>query len=63
MALRLLASEQLALIDIDAGNTESALERLQSIVVDAEVTAGLRQRATQLIIALGAEPETIVGQD
>ncbi len=60
--LRLLASEQLALLDIEAGNTEAALETLQSIVVDAEVTAGLRQRATQLIIALGEEPNTVAGQ-
>ncbi|MGB7317366.1 MAG: tetratricopeptide repeat protein [Planktotalea sp.] len=63
MALRLLALEQMALLDIDAGDTEAALEKLQGIVVDAEVTAGLRQRATQLIIALGAEPETLVGQN
>ena len=63
MALRLLAIEQLALIDIEVGATKAALEKLQSIVIDAEVTAGLRQRATQLIIALGAEPETLVGQE
>ncbi len=63
MALRLLATEQLALIDIAAGDTDAALEKLQAMVVDAEVTAGLRQRATQLIIALGAEPETIAGQE
>ncbi|MEP5154851.1 hypothetical protein [Planktotalea sp.] len=62
MALRLLATEQLALIDVEAGDTEAALEKLQGIVVDAEVTAGLRQRATQLIISLGAEPETLAGQ-
>jgi len=63
MSLRLLASEQLALIDIETADTDAALEKLQSIVVDAEVTAGLRQRATQLIIALGAEPEVLPGQN
>lgn len=63
MSLRLLASEQLALLDIEAGDTDTALETLQSIVVDAEVTAGLRQRASQLIIALGAEPDTVAGQN
>ena len=63
MSLRLLATEQLALLDIDAGNTDAALEKLQSMIVDAEVTAGLRQRASQLIIALGAEPDTLVGQN
>ncbi|MEM9579765.1 MAG: hypothetical protein AAF891_03695 [Pseudomonadota bacterium] len=62
-ALRPLAQEQLALIDIEEGNTEAAIETLQGLVVDAEATAGLRQRATQLIIALGVEPETLAGQD
>ncbi|MEN8892971.1 hypothetical protein [Planktotalea arctica] len=62
-SLRLLATEQLALLDIDAGDTDAALEKLQGIVVDAEVTAGLRQRASQLIIALGAEPDTLIGQN
>ena len=62
-SLRLLATEQLALIDIETADTEAALEKLQGIVVDAEVTAGLRQRATQLIIALGAEPEVLSGQN
>lgn len=63
MSLRLLATEQLALLDIDAGDTDAALEKLQGIVVDAEVTAGLRQRATQLIVALGAEPDVLSGQN
>lgn len=62
-ALRLLAVEQLALLEIETGNADTALELLQSIVVDAEVTAGLRQRATQLIIALGGEPDVLPGQD
>lgn len=61
-ALRLLAVEQLALLDIESGDTDAALERLQQVVVDAEVTAGLRQRASQLIVALGAEPATIAGE-
>ena len=61
-SLRLLATEQLALIDIETADTEAALEKLQGIVVDAEVTAGLRQRATQLIIALGAESDVLSGQ-
>lgn len=61
--LRLLAVEQLALLDIEAGTPERAMELLQSIVVDSEATAGLRQRATQLIIALGGEPDTLAGQN
>ena len=63
MSLRLLATEQLAMLDIEAGDTAAALEKLQGIVVDAEVTAGLRQRATQLIVALGAEPDVLSGQN
>ncbi len=58
-ALALLASEQLALIDVTEGNTDAAVERLQAIILDASVTAGLRQRAPQLIVALGGEPETL----
>ena len=51
------------MLDIEAGDTAAALEKLQGIVVDAEVTAGLRQRATQLIVALGAEPDVLSGQN
>ncbi len=57
--LRLMAEEQLALLDLEDGNNAAALERLQRIVVDAEITAGLRRRAVQVIVALGAEPETV----
>lgn len=54
--LRLLAEEQLALIDIEVGERPAALERLQRIVEDSEATEGLRRRASQLIVALGGEP-------
>lgn len=53
--LRLLAEEQLALIDIQSGARDAALERAQRIVADSEVTPGLRRRATQLIVSLGGE--------
>ena len=53
--MRLLASEQLALIEIEIGNRDAALERLQAILADAEATQGLRRRASQLIVALGGE--------
>lgn len=56
--LRLMAEEQLALIDLEEGNGAAGLERLQRIIVDAEITAGLRRRVVQVIVALGAEPET-----
>lgn len=57
--LRLLAQEQLALIDISEGETEAALDKLQAIVLDAEVDPTLRQRVSQMIIALGGTPETL----
>src|SRR6056297_3535509 len=52
---RLLAKEQLALIDAETGDTEGALERLQAVAVDAQATPGLRRRASQVIVALGGE--------
>lgn len=58
--LRLPAEEQLALIDIEQGQTDAALARLQRIAADAEATAGLRQRASQLIVSLGG---TLTGPD
>ncbi|MCZ7675556.1 MAG: hypothetical protein M5U35_06390 [Roseovarius sp.] len=54
--VRLLAEEQLALLEIETGDRDAALDRLQGIVEDAEATAGLRQRAAQVIVALGGEP-------
>ncbi len=54
--LRLLAEEQLALLDIRDGQTDAAIERLQAILDDAELSADLQQRAAQAIVALGGEP-------
>ncbi|OBY27580.1 hypothetical protein [Leisingera sp. JC1] len=51
--LALLASEQLALLDVEEGNTEAAISRLRDIVADATVTADLKDRASQVIVALG----------
>ncbi len=55
--LRLLATEQLALIDIETGDTDAAIARLKSILDDSEVTPDLQQRALQVIVALGGEPD------
>ena len=55
--LSLLAQEQLALIDISQGETEAAIERLQNIVQDAGVSSDLQQRALQVIVSLGGEPD------
>ena len=53
--VRLLAEEQLALIDVELGDMDAALDRMQRIVADAEVTADLRTRASQVIVALGGD--------
>ena len=55
--LRLLAEEQLALIDIENGDAAAAIARLNTVLNDAELTPGLRRRASQLIVALGGEIE------
>ncbi len=57
--LRLLAEEQLALMDVSEGETEAALARLQAILQDAEATPALQDRASQLIVALGGTPQTL----
>ncbi|MGB7244467.1 MAG: hypothetical protein WBC93_20570 [Sulfitobacter sp.] len=56
---RLLAQEQLALVDISEGDTEAALTRLNAILRDAELTSDLQQRSIQVIVALGGTPDVI----
>lgn len=56
---RLLAEEQIVLIEIELGNTDNAIKKISQILLDAELTAGLRNRATQMMIALGEDPELI----
>ncbi len=55
--LRLLAQEQLALIDIEENDAQAAIARLQDILEDAEAPAGLQQRVAQVIVALGGTPQ------
>lgn len=57
--LRLLAQEQLALIDIAEGDTGAALDKLQAILQDAETSSDLQQRVAQVIVALGGTPQTL----
>ncbi|MEX0365126.1 MAG: hypothetical protein AB3N22_03595 [Ruegeria sp.] len=57
LRLRLLAEEQLALIDIETGNPDAAIARFQLILDDAEATPGLQRRALQAMVALGGAPE------
>ena len=57
--MRTLAEEQLALIAVEAGDTGAAIAQLQSILNDAEASTDLQQRAMQVIVALGGEPEGV----
>jgi hypothetical protein len=52
-ALRLVAEEQLALLEVSLAQPEAAIERLNRIVADAEASQGLRDRASRLIVAMG----------
>jgi len=60
--LRLLAEEQIALIDIAEGQTAAAIDRLQAILQDAEVNVVLQQRVRQVIVALGGTPVETSGR-
>ena len=55
--LSLLAQEQLALIAVQEGDIETAIATYQAVLSDAGVTPDLQQRALQVIVALGGEPE------
>lgn len=58
-AFRLLSLEQIALIRIEAGETDAAISQLLSLIDEAGVTPGLQRRASELIVALGGElPES-----
>lgn len=52
---RTLALEQLAYIDVEAGDVDAAVARLRALTQDQEAPAGLRQRAGQMMVALGGE--------
>lgn len=54
---RTLAVEQQALMAIAAGDEATALTLLRALLEDAGSTQALRQRAQQLIVALGADIE------
>ncbi|PTE22007.1 hypothetical protein C5F48_09405 [Cereibacter changlensis JA139] len=52
---RPLALEQMAYLSVEAGETEAAITQLRALTADQEAPAGLRQRAQQMIVALGGE--------
>ena len=49
----LLASEQLGLMQVEAGDVDGAIATMTAISEDAGATRGLRERAQTLIVALG----------
>ncbi|MEL7256001.1 MAG: hypothetical protein AAFZ04_09030 [Pseudomonadota bacterium] len=53
--MRIMAGEQIAMLEIEEGNTEAAISRLQALFEDAESSEGLRERARGVIVALGGE--------
>ena len=53
---RLMALEQQALVHLAAGRTDEAVALARQILAESGVTPGLQQRASELIVALGADP-------
>ena len=47
--------------EVTEGDADAAIARYQAIISDAETTSDLQQRARQVIVALGGEPE--LGED
>lgn len=58
MPFRPLAMEQIALLRIETGETGAALAILRDLLDEPEATQGLRNRARQLIVALGGDAPT-----
>jgi len=52
---RALALEQMAYLEVEAGNVAAAIAQLRALSSDQEAPSGLRQRAGQMIVALGGE--------
>ena len=60
-AFRPLALEQLALLALETGDRDTALERAQALLEEADVTSTLRRRVAQLIVVLGGEQPSDLG--
>ena len=56
---RLLAEEQIAIIELKNRENDAAVAKLRSILEDAELTDTIRQRVTQLLISIGIDPSSI----
>ncbi len=55
--MRPLALEQTALLQLEQGNRETAIEILTDLLAQSDVSETLRRRATQLVTALGGSVE------
>lgn len=53
---RPLALEQTALLELERGNTETAIEILTDLLSQSDVSDALGRRVTQMIISLGGDP-------
>lgn len=60
-AFRPLALEQLALLALEAGDRETALNRAQALLLEPDVTQALRRRVMQLIVVLGGDVPSELG--
>lgn len=58
---RMIAQEQLALLNVQAGELDTAMDQFVTIAQDAEVTRGLRERAFSMIVALGGDIDELIG--
>lgn len=52
---RPMALEQMAVAKLDAGDKTGAIELLTGLLEESEVSAGVQQRAAQLLVSLGGE--------
>lgn len=56
---RVLALEQIALIDLAAGKKDEAMAQFIAIADDVEVTEQVQKRARDMILVLGGDPTTV----
>ncbi len=52
---RPLALEQIAIAKLDAGDNDGAIEQLTQLLNEPGISAGMRQRAIQMLVSLGGE--------
>ncbi|KPQ06799.1 MAG: hypothetical protein HLUCCA12_09330 [Rhodobacteraceae bacterium HLUCCA12] len=60
-AYRPLALEQLALLRVEAGDDDAALEQFRALSSEPDLTGGLRRRIQQMIVILGGEVDSDLG--